>query len=210
MVAVIGPHGDFDPQIDTLPAGSWLYRVFSGRSGRTATEFNPGVGAPTRFAFFEDHDGKTVPVLYAAQTQEAAICETLLHDIPASGGALEPAQYQDKVMAQLQITRDLRLASFKGTGLRRLKATHDQITSTNAIEYPKTVFWAEAAHDADLDGAIWMSNRCNSDSAVVLFGDRVSGSDIKQSANFARVFDLSPDRSWLIDFCAQLHIEVLS
>lgn len=210
MVTVAGPHGEFDPVIYQLDSGSNLYRVFSGRAGRTATQFNPGIGGRSRFAFFADAAGKTVPVLYAAETQEAAICETLLHDIPVSGGALEPPQYQDKVMALIRPTRDLKLASFMGTGLRRLKATHDQISSTDALGYSATVLWAKAAHEAGLDGAIWMSNRCNADRAVVLFGDRVAESELDQASDFARVFDLGPDRSWLVDFCAPLHIDVRS
>lgn len=209
-MTVAGPHGSFDPVVHHLGSGSDLYRVFSGRSGRTATGFNPGIGAPSRFAFFADGAGKIVPVLYVAETQEAAICETLLHDIPAEGGALEPPQYQDKVMALIRPTRDLKLASFMGTGLRRLKATHDQISSTDALGYPTTVLWAKAAHEAGLDGVIWMSSRCNTDRAVVLFGDRVRESELDQSPDFARVFDLGPDRSWLVDFCAPLHIDVRS
>ncbi len=70
-----GPPTPFKPEIETLSAGHLLYRVFT--NSRPPTEFNPGIGAPTRFGFF----GKpVVPLMYAADTEEAAIAETLLHD----------------------------------------------------------------------------------------------------------------------------------
>jgi hypothetical protein len=56
-----------------LPKGHRLYRVFTNT--RPPTEFNPGIGAATRFGFF----GKpVVPIMYAADTEEAAVAESLL------------------------------------------------------------------------------------------------------------------------------------
>lgn len=208
MVSVIGPRGAFNPAVFHLPAGTALFRVYSGRSGRTATEFNPGFGPRTRFAFFHDANGMTVPVLYAAATEEAALSESILHDLPVAGGTLVPAQYRDKVMARITPKRDLRLASFMGLGLRQIRATHSEIISTSPALYAETVHWAEAAHEAGLDGIVWMSHRCNSDRAVVLFGGRVSGRDLAQDPSFGRIFDLGPDLDWLTETCAPLGIEV--
>ncbi|PYI66548.1 RES domain-containing protein [Arthrobacter livingstonensis] len=207
-MSVAGPKGDFDPAIFVMTAGTALFRVFSGRSGRTATEFNPGIGPRTRFAFFPDAEGTTVPVLYAAATEEAALSESILHDIPATGGTLVPSQYRDKVMARITPRRDLTLASFMGMGLRQIRATHGEITSTSPAHYAATVHWAKAAHDVGCDGIVWMSPRCNTDHAVVLFGDRVSGHDLAQDPGFGRIFDLGPDLDWLSDTCAPLGIEV--
>lgn len=203
-----GPTGRFEPLEQTLTEGTPLYRIFSDRTDRTAVDFNPGFGAPTRFAFFKDSSGATVPVLYAASTEEAAVCETLLHDVPASGGTLLPADYRDKVMALLRPARQLRLASFMGLGLRRLKVEHQDITSTGPGRYGETVLWGQAAHQAGFDGAIWMSNRCNTDTAVVLFGDRVKDGDLVQDPGFGRLFEMEPDRAWLTDLCVPLHVQV--
>src|SRR6202012_1947518 len=91
------PPDPFDPATATLPAGHLLYRVLSAT--RTATDFNPGFGSPTRFGFF----GKPkVPIMYAADTEEAAIAETLLHDIPVEGGLLPYDQYVTKVLVRLK------------------------------------------------------------------------------------------------------------
>lgn len=202
---MIGPRGDFAPQTHTLAAGRTLFRVFSNRSGRPVNAFNPGVGGRTRFAFFGD---PVVPVLYAAATEEAAVCETLLHDVPIDGGMLTPGDYEDTVLGGCHPTRPLTLAAFMGTGLRALKVEAGDITATTADRYGETVAWAEAAHRAGFDGAVWMSHRCNTDHAYVLFGDRVGSDDLVVDPTVARAFGLDPDRAWLTDFCAALHVDI--
>ncbi|AIY00226.1 hypothetical protein ART_0627 [Arthrobacter sp. PAMC 25486] len=182
-----------------------MYRLFSNVSGRRANQFNPGMGSRTRFAYFGN---PPVPVLYAAATDEAAICETLLHDVPMAGGMITAEACRDKVMARILPTRELRLAKFMGTGLRTLKIEAKDITATTAARYGETVHWAAAAHAAGLDGAVWMSHRCNTDRAYVLFGDRVDMADLVVDSQWARAFALEPDLAWLTDFCVPLHVEV--
>lgn len=113
--------GPFDPLVHHVSAGTHLYRVFSSRSDRLPTEFNLGMGEPTRFAFFRDAADEIVP---------------------------------------------------------------------------------------GLDGVAWMSHRCNTDVAVVLFGDRVLFGDLEQDPDFARVFELGPDRDWLSSMCSTIHVTV--
>ena len=60
------PRSPFTPATSHGAAGVKLYRVH--RNTRAATEFNPGVGAPTRFGFFGD---PVVPILSAAATEDA-------------------------------------------------------------------------------------------------------------------------------------------
>lgn len=208
MVVVDWPSGQFDSRDHIAPKGQLLYRVLDARAGRQVTDFNPGRGAPTRFAFFEDAGGEVVPVLYAASTDEAAVCETLIRDVPLSGGALLPDDYRDKVLAGLRPTGDLRLVSFMGVGLRALGTTHQSLTSTDPLQYPQTVQWAQAAHAAGYEGAAWMSNRCNDAIAVVLFGDRVAPNDLVADADVARIFSREVDRTWLSAFCLPMNIEV--
>ena len=59
------------------------------------------------------------------------------------------------------MTRRLRVAVLHGTGLRRLKVTAADLTSSPASSYGSTVRWAEAAHAVGLDGLVWMSRQCN-------------------------------------------------
>ncbi len=196
------PPDPFDPAVATLPAGHPLYRVLSAT--RTATDFNPGIGARTRFGFFGE---PVVPIMYAADTEDAAIAETLLHDIPAEGGLLPYDQYAGKVLVRLKVTEKLRLGILHGTGLRRLKVTAGELTASPASSYATTVRWAEAAHDAGLDGLVWMSRQCNDTKAYVFFGDRCAQA-FSQDPSYARIFASSADQIWLIDRCAPLHVDV--
>jgi hypothetical protein len=197
------PPVPFDPATATLPAGHLLYRVLSAT--RTAADFNPGFGAPTRFGFFGN---PVVPIMYAAETEDAAIAETLLHDIPVEGGLLPYDQYATKVLVGLQVTQRLRVAVLHGTGLRRLKVTAADLTSSPASTYASTVRWAEAAHDTGLDGLVWMSRQCNDTKAYVFFGDRCAHAFV-QDPTHARIFASPADQIWLIDRCAPLHVDVL-
>jgi hypothetical protein len=197
------PPDPFDPATATLPAGHLLHRVLSAT--RTATDFNAGFGSPTRFGFF----GKPrVPIMYAADTEDAAIAETLLHDIPVEGGLLPYDQYATKVLVRLKLTQRLHIGVLHGTGLRRLKVTAAELTSSPASSYATTVRWAEAAHKAGLDGLVWMSRQCNDTKAYVFFGDRC-GDAFTQDPSHARIFASPADQIWLIDRCAPLHVDVL-
>ncbi|TFB95491.1 RES domain-containing protein [Cryobacterium sp. TMT1-3] len=201
---MVAPPTPFTAATIFLPGGSPLYRVHSNT--RAANEFNPGLGAPTRFAFFGD---PIVPILYAAATEDAAICETLLHSVPFSGGVLRPRSYQSSVASKLILTRRLRLAAFLGTSFRRLGVPASEVTETEADRYPETVKWAEAAHIAGFDGVVYMSRRCNSDRVYTLFGDRVNQSDLNIQSDYGRAFAFAEDRDWLTDYCAPLQVEVL-
>jgi len=209
VVTAPPPPDPFDPFVEDLPAGAELFRVFASARGRTATTFNPGAGAPGRFSFFGD---PVVPVLYAAQSVEAAVCETLLHDVPVSTAVQQLGRhaYRDKVAAKLRTRRPLRLAAFLGTGLRRLGVEAAQLTDTSPVRYGQTVAWAQAAHGAGLDGVVWMSKRCNSDRAYVLFGDRVTQDDLEVDDGFGLAFAIGPGLDWLVDFCSGVHVEVLT
>lgn len=199
----LDPPDPFDAAEDRLAAGALLYRVHS--NVRRATEFNPGVGSRTRFAFFGD---PIVPVLYAAETEQAAIAETPLHDVPPTGGILPYAVYSDTVMSRIVVGRTLRLASLRGLGLRRLGAEARDVTDTDASDYVRTVKWAEAAHRAAFDGLSWTARKCNDARAVVLFGDRC-GDAVDQDEAFARIFQTGPGLDWLISTCGPLRVDVL-
>lgn len=175
------------------------------RTGAHLNQFNPGYGPPTRFAFFGD---PPIPILYCAESESSALCETLLRDIPYEGGEVLPSEYQRLVMGRLVVQRDLKLASFRGTGLRALGVEPGDITETDDDRYSETVLWAEAAHGAGYDGIVWTSRRCNSDAAYMFFGDRVSEADLAIDSGFSSIFAMADDIFWLADYCAPLNIEV--
>lgn len=204
------PGKPFEPQEHILAAGHPLFRVFGNkpRNGTTptVTDFNPGFGKPTRFAFFGQ---PPVPVLYVAETEEAAVCESILHDIPPGPSRVMYDSIADRVCAPLSPTRNLKLVSLMGDGPRILGTEAKRVTGTMASQYKRTVRWAEAAHEAGYDGLVWMSNRRNSDRAYVLFGDRVAAGDLEAQPGGGRIFAAGPDFDWLVDYLAGLKVDIL-
>jgi hypothetical protein len=106
------------------------------------------------------------------------------------------------------VTRELRLVVLHGMKLRQLGAGPEDVTSSPASTYSSTVRWAEAAHGTGVDGMVWMSRLCNNAKAYVFFGDRCA-SAFAQDMSHARIFASPADQTWLIDFCAPLHVDVL-
>ena len=198
------PPVPFEPLVIEMPAGTVMRRLHENRF-RTS-EFNPGPKGAGRFHFFGTPH---IPVLYTAASEEAAVAETLLRNIPMTGGHIPHGDYENKVMAALEIQRPVRLASFLGTDLRALRVGPEQLTTTPGANYPQTRKWAQAAHAAGFDGIAWMSRQDNSDRAYMFFGDRVLETDFGVVPGSGRLFALGSDLDWLIDFCTPLHIEVL-
>jgi hypothetical protein len=203
MVNLVPPD-PFEPQAHVLGRGHVLFRVF--QNTRKVTDFNPGRGKPTRFAPFAS---PPVGVLYAADTEEAAVCESLLHDVPPGPGTLLYEQAAKRVLAPLEVTRELRLASLMGDGLRVLGTEVEHVTATPASQYHRTVLWAEAAHSAGFDGLAWMSHRCNTDRAYVLFGDRCDGG-LDAIPSGGRIFAAGEGFDWLVDYLATVRIEIVN
>lgn len=199
------PPDPFEPVLETWPAGLPLWRVHPLRRG--AAEFNPGMGEPTRFAFF---GSPVVPVLYAGANPEAAVAETLLHDLGGTGGFLPHEIYRGRVLSEVRPIRDLTLVQLHGGGLIKLGLEAQQLTATTAAHYPETVAWAQAAHRgvATADGLVWMSRRWNSARCVMLFGDRVAGADLEVEGGSRRQLDSEEAFLWLADLCATIGVDV--
>ncbi|MDJ0354427.1 RES family NAD+ phosphorylase [Pseudarthrobacter sp. PH31-O2] len=193
----------FEPQEYILDAGAVAVRVFS--NGRKVNEFNTGFGSRTRFAFFGD---PFVPVLYAAQSEEVAVCETILHEKLPGQGSIRYEDISRRVSAQVTMARDLRLASLMGDGLRVLGTEAKHVTATMSSQYPRTVRWAEAAHTAGFDGVAWMSNRRNTDRAYMLFGDRVSSADLQPVPLSGRIYAAGDGFNWISDYLGSVGIEI--
>lgn len=204
------PPDPFDALEHVLAAGSELHRV---HGSFPAGAFNRGKGGPTRFAPFQstsDPAAGSVPTLYAAQTAEAAVCESLLHDVPLEGGRLNQARYLGRGESMLVLKRDVRLAMLMGLGLRRLGVAQQNLTATDGDVYDRTVLWAQAAHAAGFEGLAWMSARENTAEAYVLFGDRVAQTDLSETAGGLGSFDRpSSGFRWLSAFCSLVKVEVL-
>jgi hypothetical protein len=199
------PPTPFEPRTGVIDAGAVLYRVHS--NAYRPTQFNPGPNGAGRFHFFGD---PMVPVLYLAETREAALAETLLRNIPVDRPyPLRRRTYEGSVLAGLETRRPLRIAELFGLGLRTLGIEATQLTDTPGENYPQTRKWAEAAYDAGLDGIGWMSKRDNSARAYMLFEGRADEDDLEIIPGSGLVFAGGAGFDWLAATCAPLKIDVM-
>lgn len=188
-----------------ISPGMMLHRVHS--SHRAPDVANPGLGPPTRFAPLP------VPVLYAAVTARAAIAETILHDAVYRPGALNvvpPTAYLDRSLARLQVTGDLRVADLTGLEAKRLGVEGTALSAH--LDDSATVRWAESAYRAGYGGVSFMSHRCNTDRAFVLFdreGELADRLDVVSSEPFLPTLTPSPAFDTLVDACTAAGFEVL-
>ena len=174
-----------------------LHRVHRTTLG--ATQFNPGLGGPTRFAPFDDGAGAPVPSLYAAATLRAAIHETIFHDIPANA-RIKTVRLNDvhiRTHSELLTNRDLRMVELRNVTLGRWSISRRDLISSGPALYGQTVLWAAAIHRdiPDADGLVWTSNQCDPDDACLFFGDRVHESDFTA----VRSRDGAGDKSFVKD-----------
>ena len=187
------------PNIYIFPAGSPLERVHDRNYG--SRDFNPCQGAPTRFAPIRDDKGECVPSLYAASSLEAAIYETIFHDIPVTAKRKTvPRKFiQSRIHSRLRTLRDLRLALLHNPDLMKWGLDRNSLITTSPKQYRHTARWAEAIHHQfpDIEGLLWTSNQCDPAVAYIFFGDRVASTDFKCPRSRDGMMDLT----FLVDVC---------
>jgi hypothetical protein len=179
--------------IFNLAPGTPLHRIHS--SSYRGNQFNPCQGSRTRFAPIYDPPGTCVPTIYAAETLEAAVFETVFHDVPANASVKVVAL--TKVLSRshsiIETAHPLRLAQLFAPDLKALGITRQELTEALPAHYADTARWAAAFHAArtDINGLVWTSNQCDPQRAYVLFGDRISASDLRVTSRRDAATDAS-------------------
>ena len=168
------------PNIVELERGELLHRVHD--RAFAGDDFNPCRGGPTRFAPIRDQEGRCIPSLHAGTTLESAIYETIFHDVPPSANrkTVPRGMVESCSHSTLLMRRSLRLASLRAPDLMRWGVRRDVLIGSLPAQYARTALWAKAIHDqfGDVHGLIWTSNLCDPEGALLLFGDRVSATDL--------------------------------
>ncbi|MCH7935935.1 MAG: RES family NAD+ phosphorylase [Proteobacteria bacterium] len=171
------------PKVKTkrYSSGLHLHRVHDGNYA--GNQFNPCLGQPSRFAPLYAFDKKCVPTLYAADSFDAAVFESIFHDIPYN--ASQKTVRREKIMAvahsKLKTKRNLTLVPLYEPELRNWNITKTQLINTLPAAYGETVLWAQAIHAADqsAQGMIWTSRHCDPDLAMIFFEGRVNDDDFE-------------------------------
>jgi hypothetical protein len=164
------PPRSFEPLVETWSAGRPLFRVHP--VAHPATELY-ATDRPARFRPLRTTDGEIVPMLYGAASDQAAMAESMLHDLaPRGPRVIAFESLMPTALSCLIPQRDLQLAMLHSAGLDRLRLRNTSLIHTLPSRYPDTVPWGQALyeHPWHLDGIVWMSRRYNSIRACVLLG----------------------------------------
>ena len=197
------PPTAFATHVTDLPVGAVLWRIHA--ESLAGDTFNPGFGF-SRFAPI-GLVRKRVPTAYAADGFEAAVYETIFHDLdPAQPFKTYPLSKLAEVRCSvLRVTSPLALRSFLAPDLMKLGLARSQLIDTPAREFPDTRRWSAALHHKDVatHGMVWESRAYPSSLAMMFFGDRVlpgalsvvSSVRIDADPSLARRFKKLADRS---------------
>jgi hypothetical protein len=179
LAAVPDPPASLDLEVECWAAGRTLVRVF--QVVYRPSSFNPSL-SPARFRPVYFPDGSVIPTLYGAEAFDAALAETLLHDLDSGKRRSIPyRRVEQAALVRLLPQRELRLAALHGYGLKKAHLHRDQVIDTPPRSYPQTAKWGQALHDhpEQVDGLVWMSRQFDSQRALMLFGDRVAEKELQ-------------------------------
>jgi len=108
--------------------------------------------------------------------------ETIFHDVPFKAGfkPFSKLKMEGKVHSALLSTADLRLIDLSTVALHKLGVKRIQLIDTTKAHYPATRRWAQALYTQfpDAQGLRWTSRQDDQADAIMLFGNRVSPSDL--------------------------------
>ncbi|NKC01884.1 MAG: RES domain-containing protein [Pseudomonadales bacterium] len=153
------------------------------------------MGTATRFAPIHDINGNCIPSLYAGSSLEAALFETVFHDVPPKAKLKTVARSRVDVMSHttLVTNRQIVLAKLRRPDLSKWRVSRRDLIESTAKFYSQTYLWAEAIHHQfpHIDGLVWTSNQCDPDDAYLFYGDRVFESDFTESDTRDGSLDLS-------------------
>jgi hypothetical protein len=160
-----------------IPAGTVMHRIHANRFG--PLDFNPGLGAPTRFAPLV-HSLGPVPTAYVAENFDSAIFETVLHDVvPGVNASVDWGKIENLDHSELRVKKPIRVAPLHAPDLSALGISRAELIDTTPAEYLRTAAWALGLHQSQshIAGMRWTSRACDPQWAGVLFGDRINLAD---------------------------------
>jgi RES domain len=181
VAAVPDPPAGLELEIEVWPAGKQITRVYSIGPGRGPTTFNP-TASSARFRPVYGASSAPVPTMYGGEAEDAAIFESVLHDLSARSRKSVPfSRVAARAICKVLPTRDLRLAAFHGYGLAKAKVKRTQLIDTPPRSYAQTAKWGQTVYDhphEQVDGIVWMSRQFDSQKALMLWSHRVAENEL--------------------------------
>lgn len=195
----------------TLPSGRALDRIHQVLY--QGDQFNPGVKGNARFSPITDAKGNPIPTLYAAYTFDAALMESVFHDVSYAPGYkhYDKNKLNGQVHSRVKTSRDLTLVDLSSVALRKLGLQRKQLIDTEKDQYPKTREWARAIHGQhpDIQGLSWISRQDDSARAVMLFGDRIPAGILQQVGNSRNLMQDEKAYAELLDLAERIGADIV-
>lgn len=166
----------------SLPSSKLLHRIHLDIY--QVDQFNPGVKGNARFSPISDAKGIAISTLYAAYTFDAALMESVFHDVSHAPGYkhFDKNKLNRQIHSKVKTGQNLTLADLSSVALRKLGVQRKQLIDTEKDQYPNTREWAQAIHEQypEIQGLSWISRQDDSARAVMLFGDRIPAGTLQQ------------------------------
>jgi hypothetical protein len=168
-----------------LEPGTLFDRIFD--PAYPPNSFNPGRGAPTRFApIFEEDDTTPVPTLYVGATRECAFHERLFHDLPLTGSGrfIRFDRIGNLHYCELRSTTPLTIVQLFAPDLARWGMTRANLIESKPPTYRRTARWAEAIYRRfpAVQGFMWSSRFCEPDASLMFFGSRIPNDALQMAS----------------------------
>ncbi|MFG6080327.1 RES family NAD+ phosphorylase [Paracoccus litorisediminis] len=153
-----------------------------------ANAFNASPDSDARFSTIRSEKGEIIPTLYAAQSFECSVCETILRSPDTPRGMahgqphiISPRAHAHRLHSRISIKVPLSLVDISIAGQRRMGVEHNALLAGPRSTYPATRAWAEAIHTVfpAAQGIIYQSHQWGPEWALVLFGDRIEPDSIE-------------------------------
>jgi RES domain len=165
------------PVLTRLPAQTVLFRVHQVAYPAHVFNLTPShryYGGGRFDATADD----LYPYLYAGESIDVAIAETLLRDLPFDGTGLlqlSRASIRGRRISALITEVDLSLVSLRSAADLTAVSQDPWLTTCGPQCYAQSRHWAHwiRSHAPTAAGYVWMSHREPTQRAFVLFGDRV-------------------------------------
>ena len=174
------PPKRLEATIVTWGGGLEFHRVHDLAFG--GSEFNTSTKGNARFSPIADDAGVLIPALYVVTTLDCALMETIFHDVPFKAGfkPFSKLKMDGKVHSVLRPTAELRLIDLSTVALHKLGIKRTQLIDSTKAHYSATRRWAQALYlqFPDAQGFRWTSRQDDRAHSVMLFGTRVSASDL--------------------------------
>jgi hypothetical protein len=173
------------PHVDTIPLGTTLFRVHLKQYD--GHDFNPA--SSHRYyggGRFDATADDAYPFMYAGQTVDVAVAETLLRDlVPNDVGIrqLPRPKIAGRRISSIEITVDLEVVSLRSAQDLGAVAQDTWLTMSDPRDYAQSRHWGHWIRSVApaASGYVWKSKRDPVLDSFVLFGDRTPAGAIVTS-----------------------------